>query len=134
MALNVTNPFSNDPLSHSTAIIPNPIVTILNPINAYPQNSSSPSSPFPWSLHRPRFYPIFDPPKIKLRQLAKAKEAEMAQFDDEMCTTWFDDDDLPLSNNIKASAAQFASLCDDDSFHLQHNATNTKCILPRSNT
>ena len=40
----------------------------------------------------------------------------MAQFDNEMCAALFDNDDFPLIDNIKASAAQFASLCDDESF------------------
>ena len=107
MAPNVIDPLSDEssPI-RSTNIIPNPIDT-------FHQN---PSSLPPQRLQRPRFYPIFDPLEIKLQRLAKAKAAAMAQFDDEICATLFDDDDLPLSNNIKASAAQFASLCDNESF------------------
>ena len=40
----------------------------------------------------------------------------MAQYDNDMYAALFDDDDLPLSDNIKASAAQFASLCDNELF------------------
>ena len=45
----------------------------------------------------------------------------MAHYDDDICAALFDNDDLPLSNNIKASAAQFASLCDNESFPAAFN-------------
>ena len=65
----------------------------------------------------PRFYPIFDPPEIKSKRLAKEKAAALAQYDDELRNVIFDnDDDLPPSANIQASAARFASLCDDELF------------------
>ena len=88
-----------------------------DPIDNNQQTSTLPSYLPPKHLSHLRFYPIFDPPDIKLQRLAKEKAAAMAQFDDKLCTALFDDDnDLPLSNNIKASVARFASLCDDESF------------------
>ena len=45
----------------------------------------------------------------------------MAQYDDDMYAALFDDDNLPLSNNIKASAAQFTPLCDNASFLAEVN-------------
>jgi len=40
----------------------------------------------------------------------------MAQYDDNMYAAMEADKEYPLSDNIKASAAQFASLCDNDFF------------------
>ena len=57
-----------------------------------------------------------DPPKIKLQIIAKEKAAAMAQYDNGMYAALEDDDDSPLRDNIKASAAKFASLCDNESF------------------
>ena len=126
MALDVTDSCSNDSLSnHITATIP-------NPIDAYPPNPPSPSSLPLQSLHRPRLYPIFNPPRIKLQWLAKAKAAAMAQFDDEMCAALFDNNDLPLGNNIKASAAQFTSLCNNESFPAVSNIPDNSIHTTRN--
>ena len=53
----------------------------------------------------PRFYPIFDPPGIKSKRLAKERAAALAQYDDKLRKVIFDDDDddeddLPPSANI----------------------------------
>ena len=76
----------------------------------------------------PRLYPIFDPPEIKSKRLAKEKAAKLAQFDDELRNIIFDDadddDDLPPSANIQASAARFASLCDDELFPIISRTQN----------
>ena len=45
----------------------------------------------------------------------------MAQYDDNMYAALEADDDSPLSDNIKASAAQFASLCDNELFPVAYN-------------
>ena len=68
-----------------------------------------------------RFYPIFDPPGIKSKCLAKEKADALAQFGNKLRNVIFnddDDDDLPPSANIQASAARFASLCDDEFFQV----------------
>ena len=105
MAPNVTVPLPNV-LSPSR-----PTNNTTDPIDANQQNSTLPSYLPPKRLSHPRLYPIFDPLEIKLQRLASTKAAAIAQFDNEVCATLFDDDDLLLSDNIKASAAQFASLC-----------------------
>ena len=108
MAPDVINPLPNVlPPSHTTNATPDYVDD--------PQKTSSVTS----VLAPPylRFYPIFDPPEIKSKRLAKEKATALAQFDDELRNAIFDDDDdLPPSANIQASAARFATLCDDELF------------------
>ena len=89
MAPDVINPLPNV-LPHSRTSD-----DTTDPVDAPQQTSSIPSS------LNPRLYPIFDPPGIKSKRLAKEKAASLAQFDDKLRTAIFDDDDdLPPSVNI----------------------------------
>ena len=108
MAPDVINPLPNVlPPSRTTDATPDYVDD--------PQKTSSATSVL--APPHPRLYPIFDPPEIKSKRLAKEKAAKLAQFDDKLRNIVFDDDDdLPPSANIQASAARFASLCDDELF------------------
>ena len=115
MALDVNHPLPSD--LHSE----HPTVISLDLANDHYSNPHQPSPPPPTTLQRnprqqPRYYPIFDPPKIKLQQIAIEKAAAMAQYNDKMYAALEANDDSPLSDTIKALAAQFATLCDNESF------------------
>ena len=49
----------------------------------------------------------------------------MAQYDAKMYAAFEADDDSPLSDNIKASAAQFATLCDNELFPAAFNISES---------
>lgn len=107
-----------------------PTAIFSDPTNDHHSDPHQPSLPTLTTFQKnirqqPQYYPIFDPPKIKLQTLAQEKAAMMAQYDDLVYAVLAADDDSPFSDNIKASEAQFATLCDNELFPAVFNISES---------
>ena len=111
--------------------IPYPVTVNWNIPKVSPRTPPKTISPtLQQNLQQSRYFPIFDLPKIQLHRFAKEKAAAMAKYDKEMYADLVDDADCPLSDNIKASGAQFSSLCDNELFLTVSNIP--KSLIPRT--
>ena len=84
MALDV----NNHPLSIELHLEqPSAITSDLTDVHHPNLNQISPTrttKPRQNSSHKPQYYPIFDPPKAKLKKHAQVKAAAMVQYDNNM--------------------------------------------------